>query len=106
MRIKGADMTVGDAGIQISVTVDEDLTDIALTSLEFVFVSPSGNTFTRNPASKTTYTATYLTFANDIDEDGDWHLYFRNIATGFSYNEGNNTFVVRKKAEDMASDNG
>jgi len=106
MKIKGADMTVGDAGIQISVTVDEDLTDIELTSLEFVFVSPSGNTFTRNPASKTTYTATYLTFASDINEDGTWHMYFRNLATGFEYNEGNNVFTVRKKAEDMASDNG
>lgn len=104
MRIKGADMTVGDAGIPITVTVDEDISAIPLTSLEFVFVSPSGNTFTRNPASLTTYTATYNTFSTDIDEDGDWHLYFRNLATGFEYNEGNNIFTVRKKAEDMASE--
>uniref|UniRef100_A0A6M3K4I9 Uncharacterized protein n=1 Tax=viral metagenome TaxID=1070528 RepID=A0A6M3K4I9_9ZZZZ len=106
MKIKGADMTIGDAGVPISITVDEDLTDIELTSLEMVFVSPSGNTFTRTPAEKTTYTATYYTYTADIDEDGTWHVYFRNLATGFEYNEGNNVFTVRKKAEDMASDNG
>lgn len=102
MKIKGADITVGDAGIQVTVTVDEDLTDYELTDLEFIFIKPTGGTFTKNPASKTQYTATYLTFSTDIDEEGEWYVYFRNLATGFEYNEGNNSFLARPKAEDMA----
>ena len=99
-------MTVGDAGIPMSITVDEDLTDFELTDLEIILISPTGNTFTKNPAEKTQYTFTYYTYTPDIDEDGAWHIFGRNALTGFEYNEGNNVFTVRKKAEDMASDNG
>jgi hypothetical protein len=109
MRIKGADMTVGDAGIPFTITIDEDLTGYATTEIQLIFVSPTGDTFRKTPYSITATagggtTIVYYSYSTDILEDGDWHLYLYNVRTGFEYNEGNNVFVVRKKAEDMASE--
>lgn len=109
MRIKGADTTVGNSGDPFTITIDEDLTGYALTEVELIFVSPTGNTIRRNPATITATvgggtTIVYNSFSTDITEDGDWHLYLRNNRIGKEYNEGNNVFRVRKKAEDMASE--
>jgi hypothetical protein len=102
VRIKGASATIGDSGIQVIITVDEDLSDLTVDDLEIIFIKPNGETITRTPYSLTAYTVTYITYTEDFDQSGTWYIYLRNTTTGFEFNEGNNSFVVREKAEDMA----
>lgn len=100
MRIQVGELTVGDIGVNIVGTVDET---IAALNIDFVFVKPSGATITRDATSLSGQTATYTTVSGDIDEAGDWHVFLKNVTTGFHYTrESGHKFPVRPKPEDMA----
>lgn len=104
---KEANATVGDIGTPVTITTPLDISLYALTELELIFIKPSGGTFIRNPSEITgTYTCKYYTFADDLDEDGDWDVYLKDLRIGREFVGGNNSFRVRPKALDMALYNG
>lgn len=104
---EGADVAIGSC-VPIEITVDIDLTTGAylISEIEIVFIKPSGQTIIRTPASLLNYVITYNTFSSDLDEEGEWHVYVRNLKVGYEFVKGNSVFTVRPKAEDMAVANG
>lgn len=105
---EGADIAVGSANVAVEITTDLDLaTGVYLvTELEMIFIKPSGETFTRTPSSISGYIAIYNTGADDIDEEGEWHVYLRNLRLDQEFVKGNSAFSARPKVEDMSSYNG
>lgn len=105
---EGADIAVGSVGVVIEITTDLDLaTGVYLvTELEIIFIKPSGGAFTRTPSSISGYIATYNTIADDIDEEGEWHVYLRNLRLDQEFVKGNSAFTARPKALDMGLYNG
>lgn len=100
MNKQRGDMTVGDVGVPITATADEDLTG---KNIDFIFIKPSGETIRRDATSISTYTATYNTASGDIDEAGLWTVYLKYETNPYYYvGESGNTFYVRPKPEDMA----
>jgi hypothetical protein len=104
---QGADLTVGDVLAPITITTDLNISGYALTELEFIFIKPSGGTLIKNPSEITgTYSCKYNTVSDDLDEDGDWEVYLKDLRIGREFQKGNNSFKVRPKAQDMALYNG
>ena len=99
LRNVGANMTVGDIGVTLQITTNEDMTGY---DLEVIIVKPSGATITRSTTSISMQNAFYVTADGDIDEDGKHFIFLRNNTVGFEYDPGNNTFMVRPRAEDQA----
>ncbi len=105
---EGAGIAVGSANVPVEITTDLDLaTGVYLVSeLEMIFIKPSGETFTRTPSSISGYIATYNTVAGDIDEEGEWHAYLKNLRLDYEFVKGNTSFSARPKALDMGLYNG
>lgn len=100
MRIQAGDLTVGDIGVQISVTTNETLSG----NVDFEFLKPSGATITRDVNSLSGATALYITQDGDIDEAGKWYVFLKDSTTGFRYNEyGGNSFRVRPTPAEMGA---
>lgn len=100
MSIERGDFTVGDIGVDIAITSNQDLTG---RNIDFHFIKPGGATISRDATSINTYTATYTTIAGDLDLPGTWYVYLYDATTEFYYNEdGVNTFRVRPKPFVMA----
>lgn len=100
MRKTPGDITVGDVGIQISVTTDETLSG----NVDMEFMKPSGATITRDVHELSGATALYITQPGDIDESGKWHVFLKDSTTGFYYNEyGGNSFRVRPTPAEMGA---
>ena len=100
MRRRPGDITVGDVGIQISVTTDEVLSG----NVDIEFMKPSGATILRDIHSLDGATALYIKQPGDIDESGEWSVYLKDSTTGFYYNEyGGNSFRVRPTPAEMGA---
>ncbi len=105
--IKGADIAMGSSGVPVSITTNLDISAYALTELQFIFIKPSGAILYGTPAViENNYTAIYYTFTSDIDEEGEWQVFLKNLRTGYEFVKGNSSFTARPAAEDMASSNG
>ena len=98
MAYKDADFIIGDVGVSINGTVNED---ISSKSIYFVFTKPSGASIRRSATSLSTYTATYTWASGDLDESGDWHVTLYEDDNGFYY-KPSRIFTVGPKPEDMA----
>jgi hypothetical protein len=101
-----ADLTVGDVGIAIAMTTDIDLSLYVPSDFEFTLIKPSGVTINRQAMALDGYTVTYYTVSGDIDEDGDWAVYLKNVKVGYEFVKGTRNFTVRPSAGDMANYNG
>ncbi len=104
---RSADSVVGNVGDPVEITTPLDISTYALAELEMIFIKPSGGTITRNPNEiKDKYTCVYYTCIGDLDEDGEWEVYLKDVRIGREFVKGNGSFTVRPKAMDMALYNG
>ncbi len=100
MKIERGDYTVGDVGVDITITADQDLTG---RNVDFYFIKPTGGSIIKDATSISTFTATYTFASGDLDLAGDWAAYLYDATAGFFYNEdGANRFKVRPHPFTMA----
>lgn len=101
MNIQYGDMTVGDVGVVITVTISDDT--LTGKTISFIFVKPSGDILIKTATVTGVHTATYTTVSSDINESGTWMVYAKDAGSGYCYiKESQNRFVVRPKPEEMA----
>lgn len=91
-------MTVGDVGVPIAITTNVTLTT---KDIDMILVKPNGESITRD-ASVSSTVATYTTVSGDIDVDGVWRAYLRNVTDGYDFDRAT-VFTVKPKPEDMAA---
>lgn len=98
MAYKDADFTIGDVGVSLVGTVNED---ISSKNIDFLFTKPSGASLLKDATSVATYTATYTWASEELDEAGDWRVSLYEADNGFYY-QPSRIFTVGDKPEDMA----
>jgi hypothetical protein len=100
MRREHGDLTIGDVGVPVNYTTNEDMTGM---NIDFKFTKPSGAVIVRDASSIATTVATYNTASGDIDEAGEWWIDLLNADNPFHYvGEGPMNFKVRPTPETMA----
>jgi len=98
-KISKGDFTVGDVGVSIPYTTDENMTGL---DIDFIFIKPSGQAILRDATSISTTTATYTFVAGDLDEVGTWRGRLKNQDGPYEYKPDKEEFVVTAKSEDQA----
>ena len=97
--IRKGDFTVGDVGVSITYTTDENM---AALDIVFIFVKPSGKTIVRDATGIVTFTATYTWATDDLDEAGTWRCRLKNKDGPYEYKPDKEEFVVTEKTQDQA----
>lgn len=98
-KIAKGDFTVGDVGVDIDYTTDENM---AALDIVFIFIKPSGKTIVRDATSIATFTATYTWASDDLDEAGTWRGRLKNKNGPYEYKPDKEEFIVTEKTQDQA----